>query len=317
MGCPRLTYQLKTVYRTGVAGVTREERVSRKNLKTTVDKGLYYYGARYYQSKLSVWLSVDPKAHWYPNKAPFNFSGNNPLNIIDPNGMWEQDPDGNWVAQKGDSAGSLARDAGISQSAAESIIRDYNSSNNHNRSSDIMVYVGDAVQLPGGNRSLKGQGTESSGITSSSSLAGPRIDIANLTAGANPLSTNSETLYQGISGLRLGNTVKQALIDYAETTGELSKGVSWYMEATKIFDYGLAIAQAHQIEKKFDLGEINNQSRYFEHTVNIGTTALLRNPVYSLAWSFGYDFLGPAVVNTEWYQYRVHGRKPKKSIIID
>lgn len=103
------------------------------------ETGLHYYGARYYQSKLSMWLSVDPKAHWYPNKTPFNFSGNNPLNIVDPNGMWEQDPDGNWVAQKGDSAGSLARDAGISQSAAESIIRDYNSSNNHNRSSDIMV----------------------------------------------------------------------------------------------------------------------------------------------------------------------------------
>ena len=62
MGCQRLTYELKTVYRAGVAGATREEKVSRQNLKTTVDTGNFYYGARYYDPKISVWLSVDADA---------------------------------------------------------------------------------------------------------------------------------------------------------------------------------------------------------------------------------------------------------------
>jgi RHS repeat-associated protein len=86
MGCPRLTYQLKTVYRTGVAGVTREERVSRKNLKTTVDKGLYYYGARYYEPKSSIWMGVDAMATSYPGINPYNFVTGNPIMAIDPDG---------------------------------------------------------------------------------------------------------------------------------------------------------------------------------------------------------------------------------------
>jgi RHS repeat-associated protein len=28
------------------------------------ETGNYYYGARYYDPKVSVWLSVDPLAHW-------------------------------------------------------------------------------------------------------------------------------------------------------------------------------------------------------------------------------------------------------------
>ncbi len=73
--------------------------------------------------------------------------------VIDPNGMNEWIPPtekgGDWTAEPGDSSGSLARDAGISQSAAEGVMRDYNKSNNNNRSSDIMVYTGDKVSVPG------------------------------------------------------------------------------------------------------------------------------------------------------------------------
>ena len=52
------------------------------------ETGLGYYGARYYNPTFSVWLGVDPKAHWYPGHSPFNFSLNNPINLIDPNGKW-------------------------------------------------------------------------------------------------------------------------------------------------------------------------------------------------------------------------------------
>lgn len=90
MGCPKLTYKtnLKPVYRAREGELTREEKVSRQNPWETVDTGNYYYGARYYDPKVSVWLSVDPKAHWYPGHGPYNFSLNNPVNLVDPNGMW-------------------------------------------------------------------------------------------------------------------------------------------------------------------------------------------------------------------------------------
>ena len=48
------------------------------------ETGLHYYGARYYQSKLSLWMSVDPLAH--ETLEPYIFTGNNPINAVDPDG---------------------------------------------------------------------------------------------------------------------------------------------------------------------------------------------------------------------------------------
>jgi RHS repeat-associated protein len=50
------------------------------------ETGLAYYGARYYQNKMGVWLSVDPLATKYPRDMPYNFVQNNPLIKVDPNG---------------------------------------------------------------------------------------------------------------------------------------------------------------------------------------------------------------------------------------
>jgi RHS repeat-associated protein len=51
------------------------------------ETGWYYYGARYYNPKVSLWLGVDPLAEKYPNMSPFNYCFNNPVMLIDPTGM--------------------------------------------------------------------------------------------------------------------------------------------------------------------------------------------------------------------------------------
>ena len=33
-------------------------------------------------------MSVDPKSHWYPSMSPYNFTANNPVMLVDPNGQW-------------------------------------------------------------------------------------------------------------------------------------------------------------------------------------------------------------------------------------
>ena len=48
------------------------------------ETGLHYYGARYYSSKLSVWMSVDPLAN--KTLQPYIFTSNNTLLFIDPDG---------------------------------------------------------------------------------------------------------------------------------------------------------------------------------------------------------------------------------------
>lgn len=48
------------------------------------------YGARFYNSSLGRWMSIDPLAEKYMSLSTYHFSGNNPVNLIDRNGMsWE------------------------------------------------------------------------------------------------------------------------------------------------------------------------------------------------------------------------------------
>jgi RHS repeat-associated protein len=59
------------------------------------ETGNYYYGARYYDPKVSVWLSVDPLATHsnQVDKSPYAFSWNNPINLVDPDGRCPDCPD--------------------------------------------------------------------------------------------------------------------------------------------------------------------------------------------------------------------------------
>ena len=50
------------------------------------ETGLYYYGARYYDARLSRFLSVDRYASKYPGQSPYNYVANNPIRFIDPTG---------------------------------------------------------------------------------------------------------------------------------------------------------------------------------------------------------------------------------------
>jgi RHS repeat-associated protein len=50
------------------------------------ETGLYYYGARYYDPRTSVWLSTDPLQEKYPEVSTYAYCVNNPVNAIDPNG---------------------------------------------------------------------------------------------------------------------------------------------------------------------------------------------------------------------------------------
>ena len=50
------------------------------------ETGFYYYGARYYDPKISIWMSVDPLAEKYPGISPYAYCLNNPINLVDPDG---------------------------------------------------------------------------------------------------------------------------------------------------------------------------------------------------------------------------------------
>ena len=53
------------------------------------ETGLYYYGARYYDPKVSIFVNVDPLVE--KTMQPYAYVNNNPVMLIDPTGMiWEK-----------------------------------------------------------------------------------------------------------------------------------------------------------------------------------------------------------------------------------
>ena len=62
---------------------------------------MYYYGARYYDPRISIFVSVDPLAEKYPGWTPYHYVHNSPVNMVDPTGMegegWIE-----WSTKKGD-----------------------------------------------------------------------------------------------------------------------------------------------------------------------------------------------------------------------
>jgi len=53
------------------------------------ETGLYYAGARYYDPRISTWLSTDLLMEAQPNKTPYHYTSNNPINRVDPDGRWD------------------------------------------------------------------------------------------------------------------------------------------------------------------------------------------------------------------------------------
>jgi RHS repeat-associated protein len=78
------------------------------------ETGNFYYGARYYDPKISVWLSVDPilKHH----ESPYSFTSNNPIMLIDPDGrdtiLYDQKGNERVVSAKGEDVHLLNHNEG-------------------------------------------------------------------------------------------------------------------------------------------------------------------------------------------------------------
>ena len=86
------------------------------------ETGLYYYGARYMNPVISIWNTPDALIEAKPFVSSYTYCLGNPILLIDPDGNWERNSNGNLVAQRGDNAASYAKYTGYSTDQALSIL---------------------------------------------------------------------------------------------------------------------------------------------------------------------------------------------------
>ena len=77
-----------------------------------METGFDYFGARYYDSDISIWLSVVPiaigtLADKYPSMSPYMYCAGNPVMLVDPDGKEFEDPDDEILARKSYDRASL------------------------------------------------------------------------------------------------------------------------------------------------------------------------------------------------------------------
>ena len=59
------------------------------------ETGLYYYGARYYEPKVSLWISVDKLSEEDLKVSSYCYTDNNPIKYLDPDGNKKH----NWIKE--------------------------------------------------------------------------------------------------------------------------------------------------------------------------------------------------------------------------
>lgn len=66
------------------------------------ETGMFYYGARYYEPRISLWMTTDPLEEEYPNIITYGFCHNNPVVLVDPDGMGDYyNKNGIWLGNDG------------------------------------------------------------------------------------------------------------------------------------------------------------------------------------------------------------------------
>ena len=53
------------------------------------ETGMYYYGARYYEPRISLWVSVDPRSEEAPEVSSYVYEHNAPTSRVDLDGKWD------------------------------------------------------------------------------------------------------------------------------------------------------------------------------------------------------------------------------------
>jgi len=205
------------------------------------ETGLYYAGARYYDPKISIWLSVDPLVDEFPNWNPYNYTMQNPINLVDPTGMSPEENDDIIINGKNNSSITIVTDLIDIEVNAGSIVGDLGG-NYTFQGEEILVAALDIVgvidpsgvaDIAAGSIEMK-NGNIWSGLASYAGvlpLAGDLAKVGKINKHINTIENAIDALKTADNAKSLGRTGKQAKLRELATDPKLGKADKGWLKS--------------------------------------------------------------------------------------
>ncbi|MBL0106947.1 MAG: RHS repeat-associated core domain-containing protein [Ignavibacteria bacterium] len=170
-----------------------------------------YFGARYYDSRIGRWGTTDPLLNKYPSISPYNYTLNDPLVLIDPNGLWIADYNSeknkiSVTAEEGDNLQGLYNQLGIS---ADDFAKTYNINDidNYNVESGVSNFDITNYVLANSKFDASFTGSNCHGfVYVSKGLNENEVSISGLEIGSKINNLNSEPLTGDIAIFEIGES---------------------------------------------------------------------------------------------------------------
>jgi hypothetical protein len=179
-----------------------------------------------YDSRIRIWLQVDPMSAQRPGFSPYNYCQNNPLVRIDPTGMLDtkyEDEEGNLLAETND-----GNDATVTVSNSQEFLDEYNNTtvlarDGEKKNSEWIAEYGSEMQVNGGDVqdwALESFGVAAVGFTSRML----KETYGHTTIRISSVKGNSPWIYNSWGGGSRGNV---RVMSTGKALGILGKVVGW------------------------------------------------------------------------------------------
>ena len=264
----------------GVFSSTGDAQPYKYNGKELDRKGgldWYDYGARMYDAVLGRWHAVDPMSEKYYGVSPYLYCANNPILLVDPNGMWPT-----WRGIRNGLNNALNTTLSFTNGAVRAVtdnillgstsLREtgiYSSAGAYNVGQD----VGDVISLfIGGAEVIRGSGEVAAGLLGSPETGG--VSLAVSTKGVVDVTHGSLMATSGAMKLfsRKGRVNENSSNGYSKSSGKNEKHSSLkakesarqkYQDIKSQYDK-LNLKQNKTPEDKKSLKKLENQVKHWK-----------------------------------------------------